>query len=287
MTNSPFFFKKREKKILNPSTFGKLTICSSNYLFFEVNTTTSEDYYKDVKKMRIIQKYKNIDPIERITKYQCVKPNVKNHKKALFKNILTNFKTNESLFLTLTYSSNCYDSKLLSNRLSYFFKKLRKACNESIVYIYIPEKQRNKRKELNQYVMHYHILIKFESNNNPFIKKEVLKEAWPYGSISIKRVWDIYGLARYLCNYYNQNTLKFVLKKEQQSGLHPFSRRYQPSRNCERPITSFCTISEFYKYILNQNYLKIREYGVSFYRRGFLHKNILLNHYREMIFRRI
>jgi len=287
------FYIKKEKIELSRERPAKVTICG-DIIIIEVNTSKEYQVEKDKKLDKdclfesATKRVRNTN-IKKITNYQKNSSNLRIATKKANRLILTNFDNDNSWFITLTYSNERYNEKLLNSRIKYFFKKLKNLfATKEIVYMYFPEHQRVKRKTLNAYVMHYHIILRVKDNDAIDITQTMIRKIWKYGSVNVKKVYDIDGLSNYVCAFLPHNSLKYLTKKEQKSHLKKYSKLYICSKNIERPISFVMTLSKAYDMISKLDCKQIEYYSCSLYMYDKHNsEDVFINHYRKSVYRRL
>lgn len=125
------------------------------------------------------------------------------------------------LFLTLTYRTPMFDSRLIKKHQNLFIKRLKYRLSSNFRYIIIPEKHISDKTRLDRYgSYHFHLLI-FDIN---YIDNKLLTETWSFGFCYIKR---LYGGSSRIAQY----VAKYLTKDMSiDSG-----RRFTVSRNCFKP----------------------------------------------------
>lgn len=96
------------------------------------------------------------------------------------------------LFITLTYNETMTDIRKAKLDIQDFIRKLKKIY-KNVMYLWVLEPKASGS-------WHYHILVKQAE-----ITEKELSELWVHGSVNIKNIYDVKGLACYLAPNYIAN----------------------------------------------------------------------------------
>lgn len=156
---------------------------------------------------------------------------------------LANF-TNKSKFLTLTFRENVTDLESANKEFKAFIRKMRRILG-GFKYIAVIEFQKRG-------AIHYHLLLDI-----PYMKAQILEEAWGNGFIKINRIDHVDNIGAYV--------VKYMTKTDADERLIG-KKMYQCSKGLERPQEFIGAKAE---YIVEQ---LIREKKKPTYANSFKHK---------------
>jgi len=100
-------------------------------------------------------------------------------------------------FVTLTFSEDMEDFKKANYEFEKFIKRLNTYCDKSILYVVVPEIQKERLEKYGVAVWHYHVVF----FNLPFIKANKLSNIWQNGFIKINRIDKVDNVGAYVCKY--------------------------------------------------------------------------------------
>ena len=111
--------------------------------------------------------------------------------------INNNFKgTANELFITLTFAKESFDSKMVSDDIEKFIKRLkyRYRAVSTIDYFNVVEPHASGQ-------FHAHVLLRFNDVKKIYIPVLELKEIWSHGRVDIKTLKDVDNIGAYLSAY--------------------------------------------------------------------------------------
>lgn len=187
---------------------------------------------------------------------------IKNCLKKLRKLILNNFIEFESFFVTLTYSEEMTDFDRAANDYSKFYDNLKYHYRHyRLEYLRIIEPTESG-------VWHIHVLLKASLYVERFvIKQEDVQTLWQYGSVKVKQVNDIQGLALYFCTYHSKKSLANMRKskskaKQMRWKYYPRGAKiYTKSRGVVYPESVKVTRGQAEEFL--DGYVRVRESSIT------------------------
>lgn len=187
---------------------------------------------------------------------------IKNSLKKLRKLILNNFIEFESFFVTLTYSEEMTDFDKAANDYSKFYDNLKYHYRHyRLEYLRIIEPTESG-------VWHIHVLLKSSLYVERFvIRQEDVQTLWQYGSVKVKQVNDIQGLAAYFCTYHSKKSLANMRKskskaKQMRWKYYPRGAKiYTKSRGVVYPKSVKVTRGQAEEFL--DGYVRVRESSIT------------------------
>lgn len=187
---------------------------------------------------------------------------IKNSLKKLRKLILNNFIEFESFFVTLTYSEKMTDFDRAVNDYSKFYDNLKYHYRQyRLEYLRIIEPTESG-------VWHIHVLLKSSLYEERFvIKQEDVQTLWQHGSVNVKQVNDIQGLAAYFCTYHSKKSLANMRKskskaKQMRWKYYPHGAKiYTKSRGVIYPESVKVTRGQAEEFL--DGYIRVRESSIT------------------------
>ncbi len=187
---------------------------------------------------------------------------IKNSLKKLRKLILNNFIEFESFFVTLTYSEEMTDFDRAVNDYSKFYDNLKYHYRQyRLEYLRIIEPTESG-------VWHIHVLLKTSLCEERFvIKQEDVQTLWQHGSVNVKQVNDIQGLAAYFCTYHSKKSLANMWKskskaKQMRWKYYPRGAKiYTKSRGVVYPESVKVTRGQAEEFL--DGYVRVRESSIT------------------------
>ncbi len=163
--------------------------------------------------------------------------------------ILNNFVEEKGFYITLTYSYRMDDFCKANDDFRVFIDKFKYRMDDvKIEYLKIIEAQESGS-------WHFHILIKSSNYKYFRMTKGKVEDCWKHGSVNIKQIYDVNGLASYLgtyCGSNGTNGYKTKMQKKSERWKHypPGARIFSKSAGIVYPKKEIMKRGELLK-ILN------------------------------------
>lgn len=100
-------------------------------------------------------------------------------------------------FVTLTFADEITDLKVANYEFKKFRQRLEDYCDKDILYVAVPEIQKERLENYGVAVWHYHVVF----FNLPFIRADKLSDIWKNGFIKVNRIDKVDNVGAYVCKY--------------------------------------------------------------------------------------